>query len=84
MGKILLTYFYSKFNNFSDKFHKSWLLYLYKKEMYMEKIKKHKKKILVIFLILIVLACAGFGGYKYYEHYQDTRFENSTYFTYTK
>ena len=45
--------------------------------MYMEKIKKHKKKILVGFLILIVLTCASFGGYKYYQHYQNTRFENS-------
>ena len=43
----------------------------------MEKIKKHKKKIIVVFLILIVLVCAGFGGYKYYQYYQDTRFENS-------
>lgn len=42
----------------------------------MEKIKKHKKKILIGILIIIALVGIGFGGYKFYQHYQDTRFEN--------
>ena len=42
----------------------------------MERIKKHKKKILIGIFVIAVLGCLGYGGYKYYEHYEDTKYEN--------
>lgn len=42
----------------------------------MERIKKHKKKILIGIFVIAVLGCLGYGGYKYYEYYEDTKYEN--------
>lgn len=44
--------------------------------MYMEKIRKNKKKIIVGFGIIILIGAIIFGIFKFYEHYEATKFEN--------
>ena len=44
--------------------------------MYMEKIRKNKKKIIIGFGIIILIGAIIFGIFKFYEHYEATKFEN--------